>query len=66
MHWFVPANIMKSLRWSGLKILEETIQLIEALSEKFGKMHVRVKDVPGDLSHVGYRVLSAAQEEAAK
>jgi 3-hydroxybutyryl-CoA dehydrogenase len=40
--------------------------LIEALSEKFGKMHVRVKDVPGDMAHVGYRVLYAAQEEARK
>jgi len=33
---------------------EETIQAIETLSEKLSKMHVRVKDVPGDMAHVGY------------
>ena len=67
MHWFSPANVMKIVEvvWTQ-DTSEETIQLIEALSEKFGKMHVRVKDVPGDMAHVGYRVLYAAQEEARK
>ena len=67
MHWFSPANIMKIVEvvWTP-DTTEETIQLIEALSEKFGKTHVRVKDVPGDMAHVGYRIMSAAREEARK
>jgi 3-hydroxybutyryl-CoA dehydrogenase len=67
MHWFSPANIMKIVEvvWTQ-DTTEETIQLIEALSEKFGKTHVRVKDVPGDMAHVGYRIMSAAREEARK
>jgi 3-hydroxybutyryl-CoA dehydrogenase len=67
MHWFSPANVMKVVEvvWAP-DTAEDTIQLIEALSEKFGMQHVRVKDIPGDMSHVGYRVLSAAKEEARK
>jgi 3-hydroxybutyryl-CoA dehydrogenase len=67
MHWFSPANVMKIIEvvWTP-DTSEETIQTIEALSEQFGKQHVRVKDVPGDMAHVGYRVLFAAQEEARK
>lgn len=67
MHWFSPANIMKVVEvvWTQ-DTTEDTIQLIEALSEKFGKTHVRVKDVPGDMAHVGNRVFSAAKEEARK
>ena len=67
MHWFSPANIMKVVEvvWTP-DTTEDTIQLIEALSEKFGKTHVRVKDVPGDMAHVGNRVFSAAREEARK
>jgi len=67
MHWFSPANLMKIVEvvWTP-DTSEETIQAIETLSEKLGKMHVRVKDVPGDMAHVGYRVLFAAQEEARK
>ena len=67
MHWFTPATVMKIIEvvWTQ-DTTEETIQLIEALSEKFGKTHVRVKDVPGDMAHVGNRVLNAAREEARK
>ncbi len=67
MHWFSPATIMKIVEvvWTQ-DTTEETIQLIEALSEKFGKTHVRVKDVPGDMAHVGNRVFNAATEEARK
>ena len=67
MHWFSPANIMKVIEvvWTQ-DTTEDTIQLIEALSEKFGKTHVRVKDVPGDMAHVGNRVFAAAREEARK
>jgi 3-hydroxybutyryl-CoA dehydrogenase len=67
MHWFSPANIMKVIEvvWTP-DTIEDTIQLIEAMSEKFGKTHVRVKDVPGDMAHVGNRVFAAAREEARK
>jgi len=67
MHWFSPAVVMKIVEvvWTP-DTTEETIQLIEALSEKLGKTHVRVKDVPGDMAHVGMRVMSAAKEEARK
>ena len=67
MHWFSPANIMKVVEvvWTP-DTTEDTIQLIEALSEKFGKTHVRVKDVPGDMAHVGNRIFAAAKEEARK
>lgn len=67
MHWFSPAVVMKTVEvvWTQ-DTPEETIQLIEALSEKLGKSHVRVKDVPGDMAHVGMRVFSAAKEEARK
>lgn len=67
MHWFSPAVMMKIVEvvWTP-DTTEETIQLIEALSEKLGKTHVRVKDVPGDMAHVGMRVMSAAKEEARK
>ena len=67
MHWFTPATVMKIIEvvWTQ-DTTEETIQLIEALSEKLGKTHVRVKDVPGDMAHVGNRVLNAARDEARK
>jgi 3-hydroxybutyryl-CoA dehydrogenase len=67
MHWFSPANVMKVVEvvWAP-ETSQDTIQLIEALAEKFGKAHVRVKDIPGDMSHVGYRVMAAAREEARK
>ncbi len=47
-------------------VTEENIQLIEALCDKFGKTHVRVKDVPGDTGFVGNRVFRAARNEARK
>jgi 3-hydroxybutyryl-CoA dehydrogenase len=67
MHWFSPAVAMKIVEvvWTP-DTTEATIQLIEALSEKLGKTHVRVKDVPGDMAHVGMRVMNAAREEAQK
>ena len=67
MHWFSPAYVMKVVEvvWTSDNT-EDTIQLIEALSEKLGKTHVRVKDVPGDMAHVGNRVFAAAREEARK
>jgi 3-hydroxybutyryl-CoA dehydrogenase len=67
MHWFSPANITKIIEvvWTQ-DTTEETIQLIEAMCDKFSKTHVRVKDVPGDMAHVGNRVFYAARAEARK
>ncbi|MDP2918855.1 MAG: 3-hydroxyacyl-CoA dehydrogenase family protein [Dehalococcoidia bacterium] len=67
MHWFSPANIMRVVEVIWTKdTSEETIQCIEALCDKFGKTHVRVKDVPGDTGFVGNRIFGAARQEAAR
>ena len=67
MHWFSPANIMRVVEVTWTKDTnEETIQCIEALCDKFGKTHVRVKDVPGDTGFVGNRIFGIAGREARK
>lgn len=67
MHWFSPANIMRVVEVIWTKdVIEENIQLIEALCDKFGKTHVRVKDVPGDTGFVGNRIFGVAGREARK
>jgi 3-hydroxybutyryl-CoA dehydrogenase len=67
MHWFSPANIMKLVEviWTA-DVKEEVIQLIEELCQKFGKITVRVKDVPGDTGFIGNRIMGAARREANK
>lgn len=67
MHWFSPANIMKAVEiiWTA-DVKEEVIQLIEGMCDKFGKVHVRVKDVPGDTGFIGNRIMGAARREARK
>lgn len=67
MHWFSPANIMRAVEVIWTKdTSEETITLIEGLCDKFGKVHARVKDVPGDTGFVGNRIFGAAGIEARK
>jgi 3-hydroxybutyryl-CoA dehydrogenase len=67
MHWFSPANIMRAVEVTWTKdTSEETIKLIEGLCDKFGKVHVRVKDVPGDTGFVGNRIFAAVRREAMK
>jgi 3-hydroxybutyryl-CoA dehydrogenase len=67
MHWFSPANIMRVVEiiWTA-DTSKETIQLIEELCKKIGKISVRVKDVPGDTGFVGNRVFGATVREARK
>lgn len=67
MHWFSPANIMKAVEviWTK-ENPEENIKLVEDICDKFGKVHVRVKDVPGDTGFVGNRIFAAATREARK
>jgi len=67
MHWFSPANIMRAVEVIWTKdTSEETIKLIEGLCDKFGKVHTRVKDVPGDTGFVGNRIFAAVRQEAQK
>lgn len=67
MHFFSPVTVMKIVEVIWTKdTTEETIKLIEDVSDKINKTHVRVKDVPGDLGHVGNRVFYAARAEANK
>jgi 3-hydroxybutyryl-CoA dehydrogenase len=65
MHWFSPAFIMKAIEivWTT-NTSEETIQTIEDLCNRLGKIGVRVKDIPGDTAHAGLRVFGAAAREA--
>jgi 3-hydroxybutyryl-CoA dehydrogenase len=67
MHWFSPANIMRVVEVIWTKdTSEETIKLIEGLCQKFGKVSVRVKDIPGDTGFVGNRIFAAVRAEAEK
>jgi 3-hydroxybutyryl-CoA dehydrogenase len=67
MHFFSPANIMKvvEITWTA-ETSEETIKTIEGICDKVGKVHVRVKDVPGDKGFIGNRIFSAVRKEAQK
>jgi 3-hydroxybutyryl-CoA dehydrogenase len=48
MHWFNPAPVMKLIEIvKGIDTSEETINIIEQLSEEIGKVTVVVKDVQG-------------------
>jgi 3-hydroxybutyryl-CoA dehydrogenase len=67
MHWFSPANIMKMVEViHTADVKDEVVDLIEAMCERFGKITVRVKDVPGDTGFIGNRVMAAARREAFK
>jgi 3-hydroxybutyryl-CoA dehydrogenase len=67
MHFFSPANIMRVVEVIWTKdTSEETIQCIEALCDKLGKTHVRVKDIPGDTGFVGNRLFGIVGREARK
>jgi len=64
-HWASPANIMKmaELIYTS-ETTEEVIQLVEALCHRFGKVSVRVRDVPGNTGYVGNRIYAAIFREA--
>jgi 3-hydroxybutyryl-CoA dehydrogenase len=65
MHWFSPAVAMKAIEivWTT-DTSEETIQTVEGICKKLGKIGVRVKDIPGDTGHAGLRVAGAAGRAA--
>lgn len=66
MHWFSPANIMKLVEIIHTEdTSEETYQLIADFCEAWGKISVKVKDIPGtDSGFIGNRVMGAARREA--
>ena len=68
MHWFGPANIMKLVEIVYTPDnSEELIKLFEEIGQKLGKTTIRVKDVPGDMGHVGNRIFfKGARIEAQK
>ena len=67
MHWFSPANIMKLVEviWTKHND-EELIKLMEDVCDKLEKVHVRVKDVPGDTGFIANRIMGAARREGMK
>ena len=68
MHWFSPANIMKLVEIIHTNdTSEETYQLIEDVCKSWGKVSVKVKDIPGiDSGFIGNRIMGAARREAMK
>lgn len=67
MHWFRPANVMKLVEICWTKDnSEETIKCLEDLCDKFGKTHIRVKDIPGDTGFVAGRIFQAVFRETDK
>jgi 3-hydroxybutyryl-CoA dehydrogenase len=65
MHFFSPVVAMKAVEviWTA-DTAEENIQTIEGICDKVEKVHVRVKDVPGDTGFVGNRIFGVVGKEA--
>lgn len=67
MHWFSPAPVMKLVELVyAPETAEETIQALEALCQRAGKVSIRVKDMPGRYGFVANRIYFAAVREAQK
>ena len=67
MHWFSPAPIMKLVELVyAPETAEETIQALENLCQKAGKVSIRVKDAPGSYGFVANRIYFGAVREAQK
>ena len=68
MHWFSPANIMKLVEIIHTEnSSEETFELIVDVCDAWGKVWVKVKDIPGvDSGFIGNRIMGAARHEAMK
>ncbi len=65
MHWFSPAPVMKLVELvHAPDTAEETIQALESLCQRVGKVSVRVKDAPGKYGFVANRIYFAAVREA--
>ncbi len=67
MHWFSPANIMKLVEVIyPAEASAESVDLVEGIAQRWEKITVRVKDVPGDTGFIGNRIWFAAIREAMK
>lgn len=67
MHWFSPAPVMKLVELvCAQETAEETVQALEALCARAGKVSIRVKDAPGRYGFVANRIYFAAVREAQK
>lgn len=67
MHWFSPAPIMRLVELvHAPETAEETIQALEDLCQRAGKVSIRVKDAPGRYGFVANRIYFAAVREAQK
>ncbi len=65
MHWFSPASVMKLVEIvHAPDTADETIQALESLCERIGKVSVRVKDAPGKYGFIANRIFYAAIREA--
>jgi len=65
MHWFSPAPIMRLVELiHAPDTAEETIQALESVCDRIGKVSVRVKDAPGKYGFIANRVYFAAVREA--
>jgi 3-hydroxyacyl-CoA dehydrogenase len=65
MHWFSPAPIMKLVELvQAPETAEETVQAVESLCQRIGKVSVRVKDAPGKYGFIANRIYFAAVREA--
>jgi 3-hydroxyacyl-CoA dehydrogenase len=65
MHWFSPAPIMKLVELvHAPETAEETIEALESLCQRIGKVSVRVKDAPGKYGFIANRIYFAAVREA--
>src|SRR3990170_432578 len=67
MHWFSPAPVMRLVELvHASETAEETIQALEALCQRAGKVSIRVKDAHGKYGFVANRIYFAAVREAQK
>ena len=65
MHWFSPAPIMKLVELvQAPETAEETVQALESVCQRIGKVSVRVKDAPGRYGFIANRIYFAAVREA--
>jgi len=67
MHFFSPANVMKGCEviWTA-DVRPEVIEITMELGRRWGKVPVKVKDIPGDTGFIGNRVYRALRLEANK
>ena len=67
MHWFSPAPVMKLVELvHAPETAAETIEALEDLCQRAGKVSIRVKDAPGRYGFVANRIYFAAVREAQK